>query len=117
MGSGSPVLASALAVDLAGDHAVMAGQLERLLALASLPAVSLGIIPASGQRHSLTQGSFWIFDDSRVQVETVSAGLDITQPGEVTLYTHAFERLHHAACHGSDARSLIKRALDEVTAY
>jgi hypothetical protein len=100
-----------------GDHAVMAGQLERLLALASLPAVSLGIIPAAGQRHSLTQGSFWIFDDSRVQVETVSAGLDITQHGEVTLYTHAFERLRHAACHGSEARSLIRRALDEVTVY
>ncbi len=77
-----------------GDEEVMAGQLDRLLALMSMPAISLGIIPSAGERHSLTQGSFWMFDDSRVQVETVSARLDITQPAEIDLYSQVFE---HAA--------------------
>ena len=45
-----------------GDADVMAGQLDRLLAVMSLPRVRIGIIPAAGERHSLTQGSFWMFD-------------------------------------------------------
>jgi hypothetical protein len=47
-----------------GDAHVMAGQLDRLLTLMSVPAISLGIIPAGGQRHTLAQGSFWMFDDA-----------------------------------------------------
>ncbi|HXL87941.1 MAG TPA: helix-turn-helix transcriptional regulator [Streptosporangiaceae bacterium] len=96
-----------------GDAAVMAEQLGQLLVLMSLPAVSLGIIPATAERHSLTQGPFWIFGQSRVQVETVSAGLDITQPGEVALYIRVFEHLQRSASYGRDARALIQRALNE----
>jgi transcriptional regulator with XRE-family HTH domain len=97
-----------------GNKAVMAEQIELLLELMSLPTVSLGIIPTAGQRNSFTQGNFWIFDDGRVQVETVSAGLDITQPGEVALYTRAFELLRQSACHGREARALIGQALAEL---
>lgn len=94
-----------------GGTAVMAGQLDHLLALMSLPTVSLGIIPDAGTRHALAQGSFWIFDDTRVQVETVSARLDITQPAEVSLYAQVFDLLQRSAVHGHDARVLIRRAL------
>ncbi|MDQ2709663.1 MAG: Scr1 family TA system antitoxin-like transcriptional regulator [Actinomycetota bacterium] len=73
--------------------------------------VSLGIIPASGERHCLTQGSFWIFDENRVEVESVSAGLDITQPREIAVHTKAFALLQKSAVHGQDARELIRRAL------
>jgi transcriptional regulator with XRE-family HTH domain len=93
-----------------GDEAVMAEQLDRLLELMTLPTVSVGVIPAGAPRNSFTQGNFWIFDDSRVQVETVSAGLDITQPGKIALYTRAFERLGRSASFGRDARALIGRA-------
>lgn len=96
-----------------GSPDVMAGQLDRLLAVMSLPRVSIGIIPRMAQRHSLAQGSFWIFDDSRVHVETVSAALDITQPREVTLYTRIFERLQRSAVHGTGARQLITNALND----
>ncbi len=94
-----------------GSAEVMAGQLDRLLALMSLPTISLGIIPAAGKRHALAQGSFWIFDDTRVQVETVSAGLDITQPAEISLYAQAFGLLQRSAVYGHRARELIARAL------
>jgi transcriptional regulator with XRE-family HTH domain len=96
-----------------GGADVMAGQLSRLLAFMSLPAVSLGIIPSAGQRHSLTQGSFWLFDESRVQVETVSAGLDITQPTEIHLYAQVFEYLQRSAVYGHSARDIIGHALTE----
>ncbi|RZS37479.1 helix-turn-helix protein [Herbihabitans rhizosphaerae] len=97
-----------------GDTDVMAGQLDRLLALMSLPRVSLGIIPATAERHMLAQGSFWIFDESRVQVEGISAGLDITQPREIALHTKAFALLQQSALHGQAARQLITNALAEL---
>jgi transcriptional regulator with XRE-family HTH domain len=97
-----------------GGPAVMSGQLDRLLALMSRPTISLGIIPAAGDRHALAQGSFWIFDDARVQLETVSAGLDITQPAEIGLYAQVFDLLDRSAVHGPGARELIKRAAREL---
>ena len=99
-----------------GNADVMTGQLDRLLAVISLPRVSLGIIPRMGARHSLSQGSFWLFDDSRVHVETVSAGLVITQPREVALYIRVFDLLHQSAVYGNEARKLITSALDDFTA-
>jgi transcriptional regulator with XRE-family HTH domain len=98
----------------AGGAEVMAGQLSRLLALMSLPTVSLGIIPSAGDRRALAQGSFWIFDDARVQVETVSAGLDITQPAEISLYAQVFGLLQRSAVYGHGARDLIRRALGDL---
>lgn len=97
-----------------GDADVMAGQLDRLLAVMSLPRVRIGIIPATGERHSLTQGSFWMFDDSRVRIETVSASLTITQPRDITLYARVFEMLQQSAVHGRGARLLIGRAIRDL---
>lgn len=94
-----------------GDAEVMLGQLDRVLAVMSLPRMSLGIIPALGERHCLAQGSFWIFDEERVQVEGVSAGLDITQPSEVAVHARAFTLLQQSAVYGQAARGLIQRAL------
>jgi hypothetical protein len=97
-----------------GDADVMSGQLDRLMAVMSLPRVSIGVIPATGVRHSLTQGSFWMFDDSRVRVETVSESLDITQPRDIALYARVFELLHRSAVHGREARQLIGRAVRDL---
>lgn len=77
----------------------------------SLSRVSLGIIPSAAERHCLSQGSFWIFDDERVKAESVSAGLDITQPREIALHVKAFELLQRSAVFGRGARELIQRAL------
>jgi Domain of unknown function (DUF5753) len=96
-----------------GDADVMAGQLDRLLAVMS-PRVRIGIIPATGERHSLTQGSFWMFGDSRVRVETVSASLTTTQPRDIMLYARVFELLQQSAVHGQAARILIGRALRDL---
>lgn len=97
-----------------GDTDVMLGQLDRVLAVMSLPRVSLGIIPAAGERHCLAQGSFWIFDAERVKVEGISAGLDITQPREIAMHVKAFALLQQSAVYGKIARELIQRALTEL---
>ena len=97
-----------------GDADVMAGKLDRLMAVMSLPRVNIGIIPATGVRYSLTQGSFWMFDDSRVRVETVSASLNITQARDIAMYARVFELLQRSAVHGREARQIIGRALNDL---
>ena len=97
-----------------GSTDVMLGQLDRVLAVMSLPRVSLGIIPAAGDRQCLAQGSFWIFDERVVQIETMSAGLEVTQPREVAVYVRAFGLLQQSAVYGKPARELIGRAINEL---
>jgi hypothetical protein len=99
----------------AGDREVMAGQLDRLLAVLSLPRVSLGIIPSGAERAVMPSAGFLIFDDQMVQAETVSAELTVTQPEEVTLYTKRFELLRQSAVYSRHARALIHHALGEGT--
>jgi transcriptional regulator with XRE-family HTH domain len=97
-----------------GDAGIMAGQLDRLLAVTSLPSIELSIIPASATRKVMPSGGFQIFDDEMVQAETVSAELTVTTPQEIALYARRFALLRESAVSGRDARSLIHRALDGV---
>jgi hypothetical protein len=54
------------------------------------------------------------FDESLVQVETLTTGLDVTRPEEIELYLAAFERLRQAAVFGRHAKAMIGRARDEL---
>ena len=94
-----------------GGPGVMRGQLDRLLAILSLPRLSLGIIPANAAYAIWPGNSFTMFDDRTVMIETYSAELTVTQPGEVALYAKAFGLLQRSAVYGQSARDLIGRAL------
>lgn len=96
-----------------GDTDVMIGQLDRLLAVMSLPRVTLGIIPAPTE-YRVPTNQFIMFDDRLVQVETISAELTISQPAEIALYNKTFHTLTHQAVYGHTARTLITTALDEL---
>lgn len=91
----------------------MVEQLDRMAAIMELPRVSLGIIPATRGMGAHTQSPFWIFDDTLVQVETLTAGLDITRPEEIELYIKAFDRMRRAAVFGRNAKALISSARTE----
>lgn len=93
-------------------HAMVA-QLDRMVEVMELPRVSLGIIPATAGLGAHTQSSFWIFDDTLVQVETLTAGLDITRPEEIEMYVMTFERMRRAAVFGRNAKALIAKARHE----
>ncbi|MFE7838388.1 helix-turn-helix domain-containing protein [Streptomyces sp. NPDC057474] len=98
-----------------GGADTMAGQLGHLLSLATLPNVSLGVIPLSADRTALWPvEDFWIFDDAQVNVELVSAFLTITQPHEVGVYAQTFADLAELAVYGAPARSLITAAIDSL---
>ncbi len=98
-----------------GSSDAMAGQLDRLLAIISLPRVNLGIIPQTALRRTFAQVGFWIYDNSMVGVETPTAKLEITQPREIRLYAEMFEHLRQSAVHGAQARALITRAMTGLT--
>lgn len=98
-----------------GDPDVMAGQLGHLLTAASLPSVSLGIIPLTADRSRIwpVEG-FFLYDAEVANVELVSAHLTVTQSHEIDLYAQTFAALQELAVYGSKARELITSAIDAL---
>lgn len=99
-----------------GNADVMAGQLDRLLAVMSMHHLSLRIIPSMGRRHTWTSAGFWIFDQGTVHVETPSAELTITQRSEVAVFEKKFSRHQQSAVYGQQAKDLINEALADLSA-
>jgi transcriptional regulator with XRE-family HTH domain len=97
-----------------GTAEIQAGQLDRLLTLAALPNVSLGIIPMMTQRTAVGSTGFWIFDNTMAALETPTASIEVTQPQELDLYSRMFETLKTSAVYGKPARALITTTLDEL---
>jgi hypothetical protein len=97
-----------------GGSETMAGQLEQLLAVASLPSVSLGIVPFRPYRTLRPVEGFWMFDDERVTVELVSGWLTLTQPKEIALYAQAFSVLAAQAVYGAHAKDLVAAAIEAL---
>lgn len=93
---------------------VMLGQLDRLISLSQLPNVRLGIIGFQTQYVVSPWHGFWIYDDARVLVETLSAALDLRQPQEIELYGDAFQQLASVAGYGRVARAAINNVIDDL---
>ncbi|MGH3874869.1 MAG: helix-turn-helix domain-containing protein [Pseudonocardiaceae bacterium] len=98
-----------------GDADVMANQLNRLLEVMPLHRISLGIIPAMGQRHTWASVGFWIFDQHTVHIDTPSAELTITQRSEIAVFEKKFSRHQQSAVYGHKARDLINRAIADLS--
>jgi len=97
-----------------GDAGTQAGQLDRLLAVMSLPNVSVGIIPLMTERTAVPSSGFWIFDDTLVAVETPTASIEVTRPQEIELYARMFDVLQASARYGKCARALVTKAITEL---
>ena len=93
------------------DDLIMVGQLDRLLTVMSLPRLVLGIVPEKAAHVGPASNGFVIYNDGLVGVDTVSAQLSITQPGEIALYERMFTLLSEQAVHGEVARELIGREI------
>ncbi|MEU6580914.1 helix-turn-helix transcriptional regulator [Nocardia sp. NPDC046763] len=94
-----------------GDDQVMAGQMDRLLAVQGMPRVTLGIVPRTAPFETATTG-FVMFDSKKVLVEGITAELSITQPREIRVYHRTFDVLVNQSVTGEPARRLIRRALE-----
>ncbi|GAA1977546.1 helix-turn-helix transcriptional regulator [Kitasatospora viridis] len=98
-----------------GDAEVMAAQLGQLIAVATTPAISLGIIPLGTIRGGgWPTESFTIYDDAQVNVELVSAHLTVTSPGGIAEYARAFTELESLAVYGAAARALVIAAITSL---
>jgi transcriptional regulator with XRE-family HTH domain len=94
------------------DDAAMVGQLDHLLSVMTQPNVSLGVIPFGVRREIWPLEAFYAFDDALVAVETLTAEVNVTAPGEIRTYLAAFGGLSKIAVRGPDARACITRAID-----
>jgi hypothetical protein len=109
------VLEEAVLRQVIGDAEVMAGQLGYLLEAMAFPSVSLGVIPfGAAGRPVWPLEAFTVFDDSRVNVELLSAQVTVTVPSEIVLYARAFEKLSELAVYGDEARARIAEAVDAL---
>jgi len=97
-----------------GTAETQAGQLDRLLAVMSLPTVTLGIIPLMKERAAVPSAGFWIFDESLAALETPTASIEVSRPQEIGLYARMFGYLQAEAVYGPAARGLITSALQEL---
>lgn len=96
-----------------GGPEVWAGQLGHLVNVAAMKNVSLGIVPFGCSREAAWPvETFYMFDDTEVNVELVSGYLTVTQSREIEMYAQVFAELAALAVHGSAARRLISAAIE-----
>ena len=99
-----------------GSTETLTGQLSHLISVAGMANLSLGVIPRNIERTMWSNPGFWIFDDVRVMLETPTAELTITQPGEIETYLRVFAEYAAMAVYGRAARALIERAIASLDA-
>lgn len=95
---------------------VLEGQLDRLLGIASMHTVRLGIIPFETKLMKAPLHGFAVYDQREVLVETLTATLTLSEPSEIRDYLELFAEYANAAVYGAEARALITRALSELAA-
>lgn len=89
---------------------VLAAQLDRLSGVVGLDTVELGIIPLSASLKIPPATAFWVYDDSRVIVETWHSELWIEDEASVSTYLRTWNRLRESAVYGADAHRVISSA-------
>jgi transcriptional regulator with XRE-family HTH domain len=110
------VLSEAAVRNLLCPPDVLMGQIERLIASATLPNVALGVIPFTARLPKSPVHGFWIYGTQLVTVETFAAELSLTQPEEIELYGKIFTLMKDVALYGKAARALMLNVLDELAA-
>lgn len=95
---------------------VLMGQVDRLIAIATLPNVALGVVPFTAPLPKPSVNGFWIYGDKLVIVETFAAELSLIQPDEISLYSRVFGLMHEAAIYGRPAREVMTNVLDDLSA-
>ncbi len=102
-----------------GPPPTMLAQLDRILTVATLTSVEIGIIPQTAELAPSYMHGFTIFDDRGdedpiVEVETLTTRLTITDPRDVETYRQHFARLREAAVSGDDALALLRAIMADL---
>lgn len=95
-------------------------QLARVLTVAGLDTVTLGVLPLDTDLSSWRGHQFNLFDDraddepALVHVELLTAGVNVTDPADVQQYREVFARLLEASVTGDDAEALVHAVEDSL---
>lgn len=94
---------------------VMRAQLDRISVISDLENVRIGIIPLDVEISAWHDHGFNILDHRGedgpiVHVETLTTGLTITDPADVSRYREAFEGLQNSAVFGPDVVQILQGA-------
>lgn len=95
-----------------GEPGTLAGQLDRLAAVAGLAGVEVGVLPFDAPSPVLPLAGFALNDSEVVWVETLTGEQRLDEPDEVAAYVAAFDAALGAALVGDDAVALIRKAGD-----
>jgi transcriptional regulator with XRE-family HTH domain len=115
------VLDEAAIQRMVGGPEVMREQLKRLLHVASLPHVTLQVVPFSAGAHAGMEAPFLILgfpeqaDPDVVYVEYSTSGVYLEQPADVHRYSMIFDHLRAAALKPDDTVELIDRTADRLS--
>jgi transcriptional regulator with XRE-family HTH domain len=96
-----------------GSVATLAGQLDRLVAVAGLDTVELGVVPFTAVMPIFPLGGFTIHDEV-VFIESLSGEQSLEDPDDVAVYMKAFDLLRDAAVSGQEAVALIQRVAAQL---
>ncbi len=97
-----------------GPGDVRTAQLSHLASVATLETVSLGVIPADAEMHTLTQTAFILYDDRTddrppfVKVEAPHASLSASEPGDVQVYRNRLDAYRRSAIFGGEAIEFVR---------
>ncbi|WP_219471249.1 helix-turn-helix domain-containing protein [Nonomuraea rhizosphaerae] len=92
---------------------VMRGQLDRLLAVSTLPNVEFGVVPFEVELPSVPINSFWIYNEAMVGVATMTKDLVLRDPDDIAFYVRAFDDYAKVAEFDESGRDVIIRILDD----
>ncbi|WP_214319855.1 helix-turn-helix domain-containing protein [Nonomuraea sediminis] len=92
---------------------VMRGQLDRLLAVSTLPNVEFGVIPYDNELPSAPINGFWIYNEAMIGVATLTKDLVLRDPDDIAFYVRAFDDFCEVADFGHEGRAHIIRILHD----
>lgn len=104
------VLEAAALYTNVGGVEVMSEQFDRLLEVAAMPYVSVGIIPLAQPRSLFPGEGFYLFDDQLIVQEFWSGSLRSSRPEDINYFLRTFDALKAQAVFGAAAAEQIEMA-------
>jgi transcriptional regulator with XRE-family HTH domain len=103
-----------------GPKSLMLAQLDKLITIATLPNVSVGVLPFSHEAVGLYTNGFTIFempDETQVLVETMTDEQWLktnARAAEIPIYAQMHQRLSDAALKDADATQFIRALMTDL---
>ncbi|MFI7641591.1 helix-turn-helix domain-containing protein [Nonomuraea sp. NPDC049400] len=96
-----------------GSPSLMIAQIDRLMQVATLSQVRLGVVPWSVETPGFPLHGFTLFDGATSVVESLTGDVTSAEPGEVTAHEEIFETFQRAAVYGDKLRRLLDGISDD----